>query len=231
MSDRGSRRGGHPSHRVNRRRQPPARHPWIERILIVHSYVILAVTCVGQILHEYAHKRACENLNIPIEEICYFQFDVPPGYVSYRTPRYYGHQIGIALAPLFSNTLLAAILFCGVIGGLDHWGLPPLSDDVLGVWIGFVGAGWLGVSCAMHAVPSRDDANLAWTATVDQFPAIGPVCAFPLVVLAYVLSRLDWIGIDYFYTAALVSGVFSLYHSVPLLRTSVRTLLHIVSGL
>lgn len=230
MPDRRTRRGDRSRPRDSRRQQPSVHHPWIEAVLICHSYLILTVTCVGQILHEYAHKRACEHLGVTVEDVCYFRFDVPPGYVSYRTPRYYRDRVGIALAPIFSNTLIAAVLLCGMIGGLDRWGIPPLSEDFFRAWIGFIGTGWLGFACAMHAVPSRDDANLAWEATVEQFPAIGPILALPLVVLVYTLSRLDWIGIDYLYTAALFSGVFSLYHSVPLLQIIVQAVLQLLSG-
>lgn len=232
MPDRRSQRGGQSRHRSRRRQhhQPHSIHPRLDRVLVVYAYGLLAVTCVGQILHEYAHKRACDNLGIPVEKVCYFQFDAPPGYVVYQLPRYYGHAIGIALAPLFSNTLLACVLLVGVIGGLDVWGLPPISSEYLWTWVGFVGASWIGLSCAMHAVPSRPDADLAWTATVERFPAIGPLCAGPLVLVAYVLSRLDRVGIDYIYTGALVSGVVTGYHSCPLLRTTVRVGLGLLHG-
>jgi hypothetical protein len=208
--------------RSRRSRQLPTR---IEQVLWYYYATSLVVTCLGQVLHESAHVLACKLFGAPIHDVCYFRFGSPSGYVVYEVPRRYSPMLGIALAPLFANTTLASLTLLGLIGGLDHWGIPPLSDDMLVKWMVLFGCGWLGISLAFHAVPSPDDVALAWEATVEHFPSIGTLLASPVVLIAWVLSRFAGDGIELVYTGTLVGGLLTLYYSVPPVRTLVGTML------
>jgi hypothetical protein len=193
--------------------------PW-QRFWLWYYRVTLVLTCVGGMLHESAHVAACKLFGVPIHEVCYFRVDDPSGYVLYTLPRRYSAQIAIPLAPWLSNTVLASVLFLGVIGGLDRWGLPPLAWECATQWKILVGYSWLGFACAFHAPPSRTDTALAWDATLAQFPSLGTLCASPLVLTAQLLSHCNRYGLELVYTGGLIGGMVTLYHTTPWLRTA-----------
>ena len=155
-------------------------------------------------------------------------------YLTYDVPQRYGPIVAIAFSSLFANTAVASVLLLGLIGGVDQWDLPPLSTEFLGKWGVLGGCGWLGISLAFHAVPSPDDAAIAWEATTEHFPSIGTVLASPVVLVAQVLSRFTGNGIELVYTGTLTGGLFALYHASPGVQTMVGTLLelsvHVLHG-
>jgi len=61
-------------------------------------------TLPGVVVHEFAHKQACDLVGVPVLEVAYFRFDDPPGYVQHVTPERYRASFVVSVAPFLVNT-------------------------------------------------------------------------------------------------------------------------------
>jgi len=104
------------------------------------------VTFPGIILHEWSHKLICARLAVPVYKTCYFRLGNPAGYIVHAEVKSFGKVFSIAMAPFLICSGLAATTF-----GLAFI-LPSSTTLRLALY-------WLGISLAMHSLPSTQDVN------------------------------------------------------------------------
>lgn len=127
------------------------------------------ITVPGVVIHEFAHKQMCDFFNIGVEDVVYFQFDDPAGYVEHAVPRSYVVSILISIAPFLVNTTLAfalstitAYIFLFDTTVVDM--VTTFPDNA------YTGIGlWLSVSLGAHSFPSSTDADTIWNQSKRQW--------------------------------------------------------------
>ena len=112
------------------------------------GWLIALVTFPGVILHEWSHKFFCDRTGIPVYKTCYFRLGNPSGFVLHGPVDSYGKTFVISTAPFLTNTVISVILFAIAI-------ILPHN------WVSYV-LMWLGLSTALHAFPSNEDADSLW---------------------------------------------------------------------
>jgi len=155
------------------------------------GWLIALVTFPGIILHEWAHKFFCDRTHVPVHKICYFRLGNPAGYVIHDQVDNYGKAFLIATAPFLVNTVIAVILFFIAI-------IIPLG------LITYLFC-WLGISIAMHAFPSSEDADGLWHYSKKVWwrnPLV--IFGFPLIGLIKLAGMLSAIWFDLLYAVALL---------------------------
>jgi len=159
-------------------------------------------TLPGVVVHEFAHKQACDLVGVPVLEVAYFRFDDPPGYVQHVTPERYRASFVVSVAPFLVNTVVAFAAFLGLTA------LVTTVGDLRTVSNGTIAAatvlGWLGLSIGMHAFPSRGDANVLWTRSHAEWRRSPRVLlGVPIIVVIYVANLLSWLWADVLYAIGL----------------------------
>lgn len=118
--------------------------------------ILSYVTFPGVIVHECAHAWACRSLGIVVVKICYLRIGNPIGYVLHERPAYALQHIMVAVAPFFVSTFVA-LMISTVASAIFASGSMIEFDEVV-----LASALWLGFSVALHAFPSRGDADALW---------------------------------------------------------------------
>jgi hypothetical protein len=118
-------------------------------MFFIPGFIIAWATFPGVIVHEFAHKLACERLNIKVFEVKYFIFSIKlfggeAGHVIHEKPKKYLHSIIVGVAPLFLNTTLMVIF--AVISKYTVYG-----NDINIILL------WLAFSMGVNAFPSDQD--------------------------------------------------------------------------
>ncbi|QFU82459.1 metalloprotease family protein [Natronorubrum aibiense] len=176
------------------------------------------LTLPGVVVHEFAHKQACDLVGVPVIEVAYFRFGDPPGYVRHAHPDQYRKSFVISVAPFLVNTVVSfaaffalAVLVTAVVGNhvsVDLLaGLETASSEML---VLAVVLGWLGLSVGIQAFPSTGDANTLWVRSRSEWrrsPIV--LLGVPVVLVIYVANLLSWLWADVFYALAL--GVTAFY--------------------
>lgn len=181
--------------------------------------VLRVFSAPGVVVHEFAHKQACDAAGVPVAEVVYFRLGDPPGYVRHHHPKRYRTSFLISVAPFLVNTIISLVAFLGfawlvttsvdaasVSAAVAHLRVAPLETLAL---LGL--SGWLGLSVGMQAFPSTGDANTLWTrssAEWRQSPLV--LLGVPVVVVIYVANLLSWLWADVLYALALGVAAFSL---------------------
>ncbi|WP_374257273.1 hypothetical protein [Aquabacterium sp.] len=161
-------------------------------MLFLPGPVISALTFPGVVVHELAHQLFCRWFKIPVYEVCYFRFGNPAGYVVHAKPSKWGHSVLISAGPFFINSLLGAML--SLPSALRVFEFNGASSVLDGVLI------WLGVSIAMHAIPSTGDAKSMWQAVSGNNASwLAKVLVAPIVGLIFVLSVGSIVWLDLIY--------------------------------
>lgn len=158
--------------------------------------MFLYVTSIGVVIHEFAHKKLCDHYHIPVDDVCYFQFDSPPGYVRHAQPRGYTPSVLIAVAPIVINTVFA--LTAGAAGGyvFEHMvSLTNIRSSVMPI-LGIMLLIWLGVSSGVHLLPSREDAGSIWDSTKRNWYNPLILLGIPAAVFLEVLNRMYFLYVD-----------------------------------
>ncbi|GKX31544.1 hypothetical protein SH1V18_40240 [Vallitalea longa] len=165
--------------------------------MFIPGIIISAVTFPGVIVHEFAHQLFCRISRVAIFDVRYFQFSNPSGYVIHEEPKEIYQHILISIGPFFLNTLLGAfIAMSSSIPVLDYNSGKPLDYLLL----------WLGISIAMHAFPSRQDANNIWYIIKSKKSNLATkIICFPLVVIIYIFSIGSIIWLDLLYGVSIVT--------------------------
>ncbi len=104
----------------------------------------------GVIVHEFGHQLFCHLTGTRVREVCYLRLGFPAGYVVHDWPSNPWKHLLISSGPFFVNTTMGFLLG---MAALRVEGLPLLAGTAKALLL------WLGVSVALHAFPSLDDAT------------------------------------------------------------------------
>jgi hypothetical protein len=161
-------------------------------MFLIPGSVIAAVTFPGVVIHELAHQLVCRYLKIPVFKVCYFQFGNPAGYVIHGQTDNWVHQVLVSVGPFFINSILGAILsFPSALRAFEFDNAASILDLVLI---------WLGVSIAMHAIPSTGDAKSIWRAVSGQQTSLlAKIVIAPIVGVIFLLAlgSVFWLDLIY----------------------------------
>ncbi len=161
-------------------------------MFFIPGSVIAAVTFPGVVIHELAHQLFCRFLKVPVYQVCYFRFGNPAGYVVHGQARTWVHSVLVGAGPFFLNSILGAILaFPSALRVFEFDNASSALDNILI---------WLGVSIAMHAIPSTGDAKSMWQAVSGNGASIlAKLIVAPVVGLIYVLAvgSVFWLDLIY----------------------------------
>ena len=164
-------------------------------MFIIPGSVISVVTFPGIVIHELAHYLFCRFFKVPVFQVCYFRFGNPAGYVLHGKTKDWAHQVLLSAGPSFVNSLLGAFLaFPSALRVFEFDSDGTVLDGVLI---------WMGVSIAMHAIPSTGDAQSMWAAVSGkQVGIIVKICIAPIVGLLYLLRLGSVFWLDAIYGVA-----------------------------
>jgi len=171
-------------------------------------------TIPGVVVHEFAHKQACDLVGVPVVEVVYFRFGDPAGYVRHSQPDRYREAFVVSVAPFLVNTVVAFAAFLGLAALVSTTGDPWAAASET-VAIAAV-LGWFGFSIGMHAFPSTGDANTLWRRSRlewRQSPTV--LLGIPVVIVIYVANLLSWLWADVLYAIGLGILAFSVVGTVP----------------
>ena len=165
------------------------------------------LTFIGIVAHEAAHVVICLLFDLDIEEIVWFDPDIPGGYVKHRLPAAFTPALLVATAPLLFNTAIAVSLTHYLIRAWIH---GPTGHNLWALIPGSVIGLWLIVSTLYHSFPSRQDARALWRHSLQLPKArliylfiIPPIMPFIGFLLVLDLSRQA--GGDIVYTIGIIS--------------------------
>ncbi|WP_226004502.1 metalloprotease family protein [Natrinema salinisoli] len=169
----------------------------------------------GVVVHEFAHKQACDLVGVPVLDVVYFRFGDPAGYVRHAQPERYRASFVVSVAPFLVNTVVAFVAFLGFAT------LVSTSGDIRGGSSERIAAmivlGWFALSIGMHAFPSTGDANTLWQRSRAEWRRSPQVLlGVPFVIVIYVANLLSWLWADVLYAVGLGVIAFSVV-GVPLL--------------
>jgi hypothetical protein len=167
--------------------------------MFVPGILITILTFPGVIVHELAHQLFCRWFKIPVFKVVYFQAASPAGYVLHETVPNKWHSILISVGPFFVNTILGAIIAFPAALPIFKFDNATPADYLLI---------YLGVSIAMHAFPSRGDAQ----AILDSIKEPGTslwvkILAYPVVGVIYAGAIGSFFWLDLAYGVAIAIGL------------------------
>ena len=164
-------------------------------MFFIPGSVISVLTFPGVVVHELAHQLFCRYLKIPVYQVCYFRVGNPAGYVIHAQTSRWVHQVLIGSGPFFLNSLLGGLFaFPSALRGFEFNGAGSVIDAILI---------WLGVSIAMHAIPSTGDAKSMWLAVSGQkAPVLAKLGVAPLIGIIYLLAIGSVFWLDLLYGVA-----------------------------
>ncbi len=170
-------------------------------MVIIPGFIVSLLTFPGVVVHEWAHKIACNFFGVRVLKIAYFIFNFSlvggeAGYVIHERPSRYLESLCISAAPLFVNT--AVTLVCGLLAYTSHiHRAGPLEALFL----------WLGFSIGVHAFPSNQDmANVNQHANREHF-LIGALSQ-TLYAVMIVLNFLKRFWLDFVYAYVVMRLVY-----------------------
>jgi hypothetical protein len=153
--------------------------------------LIALATFPGVIVHELAHQLFCRWFRVPVLKVCYFRAGNPAGFVIHEPPTKSYQSLFISIGPFLINTLLGALIaFPAALPVIQFGAGDPLDYLLI----------WLGVSIAMHAIPSTRDAKSLWTSVKGpDVSSLGRFLVAPIVGIIYLaaLGRLFWLDLVY----------------------------------
>lgn len=154
--------------------------------------VISAITFPGVVIHELAHQLFCRYFKVPVYQVCYFRFGNPAGYVVHGQTESWVYSVLIGVGPFFLNSILGAILaFPSALRVFEFSNAASVLDGILV---------WLGVSIAMHAIPSTGDAKSMWrTVSGGGASVLAKLIVAPIVGLIFVLAVGSVVWLDLIY--------------------------------
>lgn len=151
-------------------------------------------TLLGVIIHEYAHQYFCELFNVRVLDVKYVGID-GSGHVEHAEPDGFLASFFITLGPLILNTGVAVVLYAVSVYHGSSWV----------AWL----AGWLGVSAAAHALPSKQDVDNLYSFTTTLTKS--NVLYAPALIILPFLYLVWWLRIrggDIAYAAGLFIAVW-----------------------
>ncbi len=161
--------------------------------MFIPGQLISILTFPGVIFHELGHKLFCDWTGVRVQEVCYFRFGNPAGYVAHEHPRNFKQSFLISVGPFVTGTIFALLFF--------------LISKIFQTesWIGLLFI-WIGGSIAMNSFPSSGDAKVLWKETnrhiKDNFLA---VIGYPFALIIWMANALSIIWFDLIYAVLLYS--------------------------
>jgi Putative zincin peptidase len=114
--------------------------------------LIALLTFPGVIVHGLAHQLLCRWNNVAVLRTCYFRLENCGGYVIHEIPTQGYQSLLIGIGPFLINTIVGALIaFPAALPFVKFSDGDPLDSSLF----------WLGVSIAMHAIPTRGVAKVA----------------------------------------------------------------------
>lgn len=147
--------------------------------------ILSYITFPGIVMHEFSHAQACRWMGIRVIKTCYLRLGNPMGYVLHERPAYSFQHIMVAVAPFFISSLTAMAVSSAACVFSAGTFLPEYHDMALSAGL------WLGFSFALHAFPSRGDADALWDEVLDHNVSL---CAKLLLLPVVGLIRLAGAG-------------------------------------
>ena len=167
--------------------------------MFVPGFIISIATFPGVIVHELAHQLFCRYFKVPVFKVVYFQVGNPAGYVLHEAVRKKGQGILISVGPFLVNTILGALISLPAALPVFKFNTAGPLDYLLI---------YLGVSIAMHAFPSRGDANVIWNAIKEEdTPLWIRIIGYPVVGLIYLGALGSFFWLDLLYGVAVAVGL------------------------
>ena len=160
-------------------------------MFIIPGFLISLVTFPGIIVHELAHQLFCRWNRVAVLRTCYFRLGNPGGYVVHEIPKHAHKSLLIGLGPFFVNTIIGAIIAFPAALPVIKFNCGDPLDYILV---------WLGVSIAMHAIPSRGDAKCMREAvSSDEVSGWLRMLIYPAVIIINLadLGRFFWLDAIY----------------------------------
>ena len=168
-------------------------------MFFIPGFVITLVTFPGVIVHELAHQLFCRYFKVPVFKVVYFQMGNPAGYVLHEAVKNKAQGILISVGPFIVNTVIGALISLPAA-------LPVFTFHTAGP-LDYVLI-YLGVSIAMHAFPSRGDANVIWRSIKEEStPTWVRIMGYPVVGLIYLGSLGSFFWLDLLYGVGVAVGL------------------------
>jgi len=160
-------------------------------MFFVPGFLIALITFPGVIVHELAHQLFCRIFKVPVFKVVYIQAGNPAGYVVHEAVKNKMQGILISVGPFIINTMLGALI--SLPASLPVFVFHTAGPlDYLQIY--------LGVSIAMHAFPSRGDANNIWAIINESNTPIWiRIIGYPIVGLIYLGSLGSFFWLDLLY--------------------------------
>jgi hypothetical protein len=163
-------------------------------MFLIPGWLISAITFPGVIIHEWAHKKFCDWLKVPVHKVVYFKFGNPAGYVLHDQPQTYKQIFWISIGPLIINSL-ATIAFSFAA-----------SQSITGSALSYLFL-WLALSAGMHSFPSDHDMQHVAQASKESIKNGGSILhylAFPFIWLVWLANKLRFFWFDAIYAILLI---------------------------
>ena len=159
--------------------------------------LIALATFPGVIVHELAHQLFCRWFRIPVLNVCYFQVGNPAGFVVHEPATKSYQSVLISVGPFLVNTIIGAIVSFPAAIPVIRFGAGDQLDYFLI---------WLGVSIAMHAIPSTGDAKSMWQSVKGVSP-VTRILVMPIVCVIYLAKIGQFFWLDLFYGIGVAVGL------------------------
>ena len=160
-------------------------------MFFIPGFLISLLTFPGVIVHELAHQLFCRIFKVPVFKVVYIQAGNPAGFVLHEAVKNKMQGILISVGPFFINTIVGALISLPAALPVFVFNTAGPLDYVLI---------YLGISIAMHAFPSRGDANVIWEAMKESnTPIWVKIIGYPVVGLIYLGSLGSFFWLDLLY--------------------------------
>jgi len=162
---------------------------------MIPGWLISLFTFPGVIIHEWAHKKFCEWLDVTVHKVVYFRFGNPAGYVLHEPPQLYKQVLWVSVGPLIINS--ASAIFFSVMAS------QVIPESFL--WYVLL---WIAFSAGIHSFPSDQDMKHISSRSKDAIKQGGSAfhyLAFPFVWLIWISNKLRFFWFDAVYAALLVT--------------------------
>ena len=163
-------------------------------MFFVSGWLISLLTFPGVVIHEWAHKKFCDWMGVPVHKVVYFRFGNPAGYVLHEQPHQYKQIFWVSVGPLIINSSVALIL-------------SYLASQTIYESSFYYLLLWLALSAGMHSFPSDHDMQHIASASKDALKDGGSFLhyfAFPFVWLIWVANKVRFFWFDAIYAIFLI---------------------------
>jgi len=167
--------------------------------MFIPGFLISIITFPGIIVHELAHQLFCRWYKVPVFQVVYFRVGNPAGYVLHEKPQNKWQTMMISIGPFIVNTIMGGLIALPAALAVFTFENANIFHYLLI---------YLGVSIAMHAFPSRGDANSILS--VIQEPDTNfftKIVGYPIIGLIYLGAIGSFIWLDLLYGIGVAIGL------------------------